>query len=809
MFLNVSYPHQKNCLVYTKMLLNCFQLLCIFCFSAYRYRCQICPERFTHADDLRRHCYELHGEQSTLSCLKCEFCKLEFNTLEKLDEHLGTHRLKKTHRCRTCDQRFSLLNQLVEHVKTHSASSAGSVSALDQTEENKVEETCTVKNIQLKESSPNITVMNHTSNRPVFQRYDFIPSKYQPLISPTYHDMAVGNWMRSHNYYLPLRPKENGIPRRQSEFTPSLTRYQPISPRQQPISPKHQSISPRHYSSQNNPIPSRNTAEVSPKNPIPSQSNKESYRKDTELYRNDTELSENRPVTAEPGRKSAEFSENHLVSPRSQAEYHRVYTESLNPESSENSTNKSRPSSITASGEEYSQTSPKDLTDPFSSTSFAAYHAIALSRSSYRTPHGLQRDQKTNQHQSSRPEPTSSRPEPTSSRHDSNSRHDSTSSRHDSTSSRQDSTNVDVSQRPVVTLKVNKTCTENESTVVTPENNRRYSDDVRLQTEAVRWGSDQTSTTHKDVRRNSDGVRITPERNKSKCDGIEVGHENIQVNLTRSRNNSTTSQNDTADEHDLSRSYRKNNERNIKRKYTCLNCRAEFYHENSLVDHVCYIFSEILYSCLVCKDDFEKYEDLQEHMRKHWKQMVYYKCTLCGVGLRSEELLKKHNLKHIQNIQAEQNESLESEEDENRKTVSDKAQYDPSDSFITPRGPAKSLTSPVICSVNGNVVTKRTSSERGYNERRSSNTDIDPSPKTGLTNESAYAVPNDVSPVSYLPYYEARKQAAGYVNVFGQSQAMVVSTIQAAMETGGRYHVPNGLLYAPTMSRSEYTVEPH
>ena len=660
----------------------------------------------------------------------------------------------------------------MEHVKTHSSSSAGGVSAPDRTEGNRIaEESSTVKKFQVKESSPNITVMNHTLNRPVFHRYDFIPSKYQPLIAPTvYHDMAVGNWMRPHNYYLPLRPKEHATPPRRRESTSNTTRHQPISPRHQPISPRHQPIS----------------ADVSTTNPILSQSNMESYRNDTEPCLKDTELSENR-----------------LVSPRGQTEYHRLSRETSNPVSSENSTNKSRPPSITT-GEEYSQSNPKDFTDEFSSTSFAAYRAIALSRSSYRLPHGLEREERTSQHQSSRHEPISSRHDSTSSRNDStssrndsvSSRNDSTSSRHDSISSRHDSTNADVSHRPLVTTRAGEVYNGNES-VVNSEDRRRYSDDVRKQNDASRWSSDQTGTTLREVPRYSNGVRITPERNPRNSDDIKMANENDQVDLKRRQDNLTTSQND---------SHRKKNESHVKRKYTCLNCREEFYHEKSLIEHVCDIFSAILYSCLVCEDDFEKYEDLQEHMRKHWKQVVCFKCTLCGVGLRSEELLKEHNLKHIQDDQDERNRSGESEENRRCRSANDKAQHDPSDFLMTTRGLPKSMASPVICSVNGNVVTKGTSLERDCS---GSNTNTNLSPKTELTNESVCSVSSDVNPVSYIPYYEARKQASGYVNVFGQNQAMVVSTIHAAMETSGRYHVPNGLLYAPTMNRSGCAVEHH
>jgi hypothetical protein len=117
------------------------------------------------------------------------------------------------------------------------------------------------------------------------------------------------------------------------------------------------------------------------------------------------------------------------------------------------------------------------------------------------------------------------------------------------------------------------------------------------------------------------------------------------------------------------------------------------------------------------------------------------------------------------------------------------------------------VTSPVICSVSNNIVTKPAPSKRGYNERRKSNMDADVSPNIELTHSSHDDVILRSNPGSYIPYYEARKQAPGYFNVLSQGQAMVVSAMHAAMETSGRYHVPNGLLYSPAMSRSAYTIE--
>lgn len=688
-------------------------------------------------------------------------------------------------------------------MKIHSTPSLGSISAFDQSEENSVEEARTIKKNfnQHKESPPNVTVMPHASNRPIRQRYDFIPSKYQPPVhtNPMYGEIVVGNWARQHNYYLQLRPEDHGVPRQDKPA--------PISPRHQPISPRHQPISPQH-----NPITPRS---ISTTDPI-------SSRSDMKPYRRSTEPPENHPTssrdTTEPYRHITELSENHPISARRNTEHHRPNTKSsdVKPMSSESGSNESQPPTIANA-----------VADPFSTTSFAAYHAIALSRSTHRTSHGLRREQKPSQCQS-----PSSRYEQKTGRHEqTTSRHDPTSSRHDLATS---VANVEVSHRPDVTTEAGKVCLVNnlaDSPMVdrldvlnnsdslethrNAEESRRYSNDVRLQTEVIRKSSDQTRTNLEETRRNSDEVRIPSERIRSSSESNQIGSQNIQIDLTRSRDNLTTSmEGDTADGglSDEPSSHRKNNESHlaqsqpvVKRKYTCLNCRSEFYHESSLVDHVCDIFSETLYSCLVCKEDFEKYEDLQKHMRAHWKHVVYFKCTLCRERLRSEELLKKHNLKHLEDARTE---SVDSEDKDGYHWIeNDKIQDDRPETLITPPDSAKSVTSPVICSVSNNIVTKPAPSKRGYNERRKSNMDADVSPNIELTHSSHDDVILRSNPGSYIPYYEARKQAPGYFNVLSQGQAMVVSAMHAAMETSGRYHVPNGLLYSPAMSRSAYTIE--
>ena len=814
-----------------------------FTFSslAYRYRCQICPERFTDADDLRRHCYELHGEQSTLSCLKCEFCKMEFNNLEKLDEHLSTHRLKKTHRCRTCDQRFSLLNQLVEHVKIHSTQSKTSTSAYEQSEDYKAEENHAPAKAfsQRKEVPPNVTV-TPVSDRPGGRQvYDFIPSKYQPPIhaSPVYAEMAIGSWAR--NYYLPPHPNEHGVSQRKSEPEAISPRHQSTSPRLTPISSRQNSISPR-----NNPASSQNITDVSENDAMLSRSSTEPHRRNTEVpesrpvFSQDTsepcrrseELPDKRPAssqgTVEAYRTNTKFPDEHMTRPRRNTENHRAGTEAsdLTSNLSKNASTESRPSTIVSTGNEYSQTSQNSSTDPFNTTSFAAYHAIAMHRSSHRTTHHRRKDQKAGRQKS-----PASRHQSPSGRHQSPSgRHPPPSNRYENTITEQEATSnrheqisrqqkapafVTKGHSPVVNnsgVRINSNSVKGHRNT---EGSRRHAElDAGLESEALRTSSDQTNFDQ--LRRNSDEVRRTSERIRSDSENNQTAPLSIRVDLTRSREDLAFSENEITDgkqdkgknRDGYAESHLMESQTAVKRKYTCLNCRSEFYHESSLVDHVCDIYSEILYSCLVCKKDFEGHDILEKHMRSHWKQVVYYTCTLCGERLRSEESLKKHNLKHLEDSRAEQAE-FDGDEDGYRRITSGKTQDDPPKHFVTPPGSAKSVTSPVICSVSGNIVTKATTLERGRGERGDNNKNTEARRNAEPTNHNASC--DDIiarpSHDAYMPYYKARKQASGYLNVLHEGPTMVVSAMHAAMETNGRYHISNGLLYQPTVTPRGYT----
>ncbi|XP_028414597.1 zinc finger protein Xfin-like [Dendronephthya gigantea] len=756
----------------------------------YRYRCQICPERFTDADDLRRHCYNMHGEQSTLSCLKCEFCKLEFNSLEKLDEHLGTHRLKKTHRCRTCDQKFSLLNQLVEHVKTHSTAVNESVPAFDGSEVKMADEIAEREDpTQPKEASPNVTATTQASNEPARRKFDFIPSKYQPLVHTNTGygggELPVGTWVPPHSYYLQLHPRDNSVPQQQAE-TP-------------PISPRHQTVS----SQQHTPISPRQIPMSSPNDPISSRSNVETRRKNLDIANNNNPISSR--STSKHYRTNGEPSEKPPISARSDVDYHRPDAEhtrsiperyemraessemssvpgsrsagkpEVKPVSSERDTIPARTSTTSSpnihkTDSEYARTSPtiNAFEDAFSSTSFAAYHAIALSRSMHKTDYSRRK--------SSRNEAIIS-PSPKS-----QTNFHKASPRKQKTASARSISTIEDSRFDPSEIHNNVDPLED---LIRPEEGRRYSDDSRLQSEVILRRNEHIPMHSEEIQiradkyRSDDDITIVSERIRSNSGSSQ----NRPINSPRQRTESRSAQ----------------TQADVKRKYTCLNCRSEFYHESALVDHVCDIFSETLYSCLVCKDDFEKYEDLQEHMRIHWRQVVYLKCTMCGLRLRSEELLKKHNLKHLEDDRTERSVS-DGDKDGYRRLKDDRLLDGPPETFVTPSGSAKSVTSPVICSVSGNVVTKTSALAT---DRRSSETDFE------RTNQNA--VCDDVISRSgpYIPYYEARKQAPGYLNVLSQGQAMVMSAMHAAMETSGRYHVPEGIIYPTALGRSRYKPEHH
>ena len=655
-------------------------------------------------------------------------------------------------------------------------------SAIDQSEGRRIEETGTTKKDfnQPMKSQPNVKIITHTSNRPVRQNYDFIPSKYQPLIptNPIYGEMTVGNWARPHNYYLPLRPKEHNVSRKEGEPAPVSPQHQPISPRNRPMSPQP-------------------NVDISTNVTISSPSNAESYRRSTEPPENPTVSFHS---AAEPHHRGAELSKNHTIPSRSNTEHRR-------PMSFESSKNESRPSTNSNKGNEYSNTSSTAFADHYSTTAFAAYRAIAMSKSAHRGLFDQKRDQEASQNRL-----TPNQYERTASRHDT------TFSRHESVN-RKPKPNVEVSNERSAATGAGKVYPVNklsDTAIVSPsqvQNNsdppeihknsnesHSYSDDVQSRNEIAR----SFDETHGKTQRNLDEVHITSERIRSTSESSsEHG-----VNVTRSRE-SLTSENYTANERRSSGARRKNSESQsvIKRRYTCLNCRSEFYDESALVDHVCDLLVETMYRCLVCKDDFENYDDLQEHMRTHWKQVTTIKCTLCGDQLQSEELLKKHNLKHLEGSRSERDEPETFDDDTHgyRRIAKDKGQdYQPENS-ITPHS---SVTSPVICSVSGNVVTKPKTSERGYIERHNIDDETIP---TELS--SQIGVRDDVIARSnsgpYIPYYEARKQTHGYFNIMSQGQAMMVSAMHAAMETNGRYPVPNGHLYTPARSRSAYTIEHH
>lgn len=643
-------------------------------------------------------------------------------------------------------------------------------------------------------------------NKAVRHLYDFRPSKYQPIVLddqsstqlrstnpiPIFGDVAVGNWARG-NRYLPIRPKDRDVLRKPGNTESG-------SPQQ--ISPGDTTISPRVI------------MEAYGHDTMSSEGNKELP------YIEGTDSSESKQISlmnATQGRRCiAESPENKTIPSRSSTEAFRMSAEpygstevSRNHPTSFCNTDVEHRQPSFMSSENGSRASPGptivnqgNLTaDQFSDRSFATYHAIATSRSMRRTPYGQRTNELVPNRKQQIPQKHVSVPD----------RHDTTSTRHDPMSDRDDSTvdlrdqitedmasgihyptawnreRFEVSVGPDVTGEPEEYCTEDNRA------ESSFANHVRTQSKPTQRSSAPAKMDFIEIPRNSDEAQNIPDKNSER-----LSFNSTETNPTRLRElfkqRRTPSNGSTSLEgQDLPLP-----EHLVKRKYTCLNCRLEFSQESGLLEHTCDIFAEILYSCLVCKKEFKEYEQLQNHMRRHWRQQVYFRCTYCGARLSSEELLKEHNLKHLHDTRTERYDSVDSDRDRYvyHRVAYDKTEDHPPESLTTPPGYAKSLTSPVISSISGNIVTKPTEPKRGYNEQ------VKDDVHTELSNINSRQPP-DANSDSYLPYYEARKQAPDYLNVLSQGQAMVVSAMNT-VDAIGRYHVPNGLLYPSTLSRSVY-----
>lgn len=290
-----------------------------------------------------------------------------------------------------------------------------------------------------------------------------------------------------------------------------------------------------------------------------------------------------------------------------------------------------------------------------------------------------------------------------------------------------------------------------------------------------------------------------------------------------------------------------------KRKYTCLNCMKVFYSERILVDHVCDIQSERYFECLVCEKEFSNEEDLRDHMRNHWKQVVFLRCNLCGERLRDEELLKKHNLKHMEYNQTAQNASENpGPEYETPGTPWSRTRGEQPNGFASGVGQgnldvvdsmnAKGISSTAITSLSTSVITsvsgnngslsksadhEKTNSktlERGFTEHHSLEIKTEmTSPLTSPHMLSETAGNRDQSLIAvtsankesmsrslrapHVTYFDTRKPMTGaYLNVFGQGSAVVVPAMPA-LDASGHYTSGNGLIYPIAMTYQRHITE--
>ena len=266
-----------------------------------------------------------------------------------------------------------------------------------------------------------------------------------------------------------------------------------------------------------------------------------------------------------------------------------------------------------------------------------------------------------------------------------------------------------------------------------------------------------------------------------------------------------------------------------KRTYDCLNCGKSFHQENTLANHVCFIQSETFYCCLVCVKEFRYHEDLLEHMRIHWKQVVYIRCSMCGQQVQNEDKLKEHNLKHIEHDRKMKYMTEEPGTDNDKtpggpwsSTHADqpRALVGAGSVLVLTSGSAtsttiSSLSTPVITSVSsdstfyskamnhGNGVPPHTP-ERKFQGHYSSEIKgklANPLTSPRSTNETAdndnrslaKAHPGNEEPIprrahdQFAPYFDTRKAVPGaYLNVFCQGSTMVVPAMHP-LEASGRY----------------------
>ncbi|XP_028393509.1 zinc finger protein 728-like [Dendronephthya gigantea] len=106
------------------------------------YKCSICGKTFRQKSHLKKHCYSLHGDQSSESCRnvvnsvkedadkqvvemdektfhKCEICDDTFPTVAKMHNHLRWHNMRKRYKCNVCGKCFRNPVAFKKHKQHH------------------------------------------------------------------------------------------------------------------------------------------------------------------------------------------------------------------------------------------------------------------------------------------------------------------------------------------------------------------------------------------------------------------------------------------------------------------------------------------------------------------------------------------------------------------------------------------------------------------------------------------------------------------------------------------------------------------